>query len=54
MSKPQEIVDEEHEQVIERVAAIAVAQASGMVGVRVPHESVPGRRVSRPARGSRR
>jgi transposase len=47
MSKPQEIVDEEHEQVIERVAAIDVAKASGMVCVRVPHESVPGRRVSR-------
>ncbi len=47
MSKPQEIVDEEHEQVIERVAAIDVARASGMVCVRVPHESVPGRRVSR-------
>jgi len=47
MSKPQEIVDEEHEQVIERVAAIDVARASGMVCVRVPHESVPGRRASR-------
>jgi len=47
MSKPQEIVDEEHEQVIERVAAIDVAKASGMVCVRVPHEAVPGRRVSR-------
>src|SRR5258708_13043750 len=47
MSKPQEIVDEEHEQVIERVAAIDVDKASGMVCVRVPHESVPGRRVSR-------
>jgi transposase len=47
MSKPQEIEDEEHEQVIERVAAIDVAKASGMVCVRVPHESRPGRRVSR-------
>lgn len=47
MSEPQEIVDEEHERVIERVAAIDVAKASGMVCVRVPHESVPGRRVSR-------
>jgi transposase len=46
-SKPREIVDEEHEQVIERVAAIDVAKASGMVCVRVPHESKPGRRVSR-------
>jgi transposase len=47
MSTPQEIVDEEHEQVIERVAAIDVAKASGMVCVRVPHDTVPGRRVSR-------
>lgn len=47
MSNPQEIEDEEHEQVIERVAAIDVAKASGMVCVRVPHETRPGRRVSR-------
>src|ERR1019366_245617 len=47
MREPQEIVDEEHEQVIERVAAIDVAKASGMVCVRVPHESKPGRRGSR-------
>jgi transposase len=47
MSIPQEIVDEEHEQVIDRVAAIDVARATGMVCVRVPHDTVPGRRVSR-------
>ena len=47
MNSPQEIEDEEHEQVIERVAAIDVAKASGMVCVRVPHETKPGRRVSR-------
>jgi transposase len=47
MNNPQEIEDEEHERVIERVAAIDVAKASGMVCVRVPHESKPGRRVSR-------
>jgi transposase len=45
--EPQEIEDEEHEQILERVAAIDVAKASGMVCVRVPHESKPGRRVSR-------
>src|ERR1019366_5408317 len=50
MREPQEIVDEEHEQVIERVAAIDVAKASGMVCVRVPHESKPGRRGAVPAR----
>ena len=47
LSNPREIVDEEHEQVIDRVAAIDVAKASGMVCVRVPHETRPGRRVSR-------
>ena len=47
MMEPQEIEDEDHERVLERVAAIDVAKASGMVCVRVPHESKPGRRVSR-------
>jgi transposase len=47
MDKPQEIVDEEHEQVHERVAAIDVAKATGMVSVRVPDDSRPDRRVSR-------
>jgi len=47
MNEPLEIVDEEHEQVYERVAAIDVAKATGMVCVRVPDESRPGRRVSR-------
>ena len=35
--EPQEIDDEEHEQVLERVAAVDVAKASGMVCSRVPH-----------------
>jgi transposase len=43
----QEIPDEEHEQLIERVAAIDVAKASGMVCIRVPHQSVAGRRVTK-------
>jgi len=47
MMEPQEIEDEGHELIVERVAAIDVAKASGMVCVRVPHESRPGRRVSR-------
>jgi transposase len=47
MQEVQEIPDEEHEQVIERVCAIDVAKGSGMVCTRVPHESTPGRRVSR-------
>jgi transposase len=37
MREPQEIPAEEHEQILERVAAVDVAKASGMVCVRVPH-----------------
>jgi transposase len=44
MREPQEITDEEHEQVLARVAAVDVAKASGMVCTRVPHPSRPGRR----------
>jgi transposase len=47
MKEPQEIEDEEHEQVVERVAAVDVAKASGMVCTRVPHPSRPGRRRTR-------
>ena len=47
MQEPQEIRDEEHEQLIDRVAAIDVAKASGMVCTRVPHPSVPKRRLTR-------
>src|SRR5258708_30252444 len=45
--EPDEIDDEEHEEVAERVAAIDVAKASGMVCIRLPHEKVPGRRVTK-------
>ena len=44
MLEPQEIEDEEYEQVLERVAAVDVAKASGMVCTRVPHSSRPGKR----------
>jgi hypothetical protein len=47
MREPQEIEDEEHEQVVERVAAVDVAKASGMVCTRVPHPSRPGGRRTR-------
>ena len=47
MDKPCEIADEEHEQIVERVAAIDVAKATGMVCTRVPDESKPGRRLSK-------
>jgi transposase len=44
MMEPQEIEDEEYERVLERVAAVDVAKASGMVCTRVPHPSRPGKR----------
>ena len=47
MEEPQEIEDEEHEQVLERVAAVDVAKATGMVCTRVPHQSRPGKRRTR-------
>jgi transposase len=47
MREPQEIEDEEHEQLVERAAAVDVAKASGMVCTRVPHPSRPGRRRTR-------
>jgi transposase len=47
MWEPQEIEDEDHEQVVERVATVDVAKASGMVCIRVTHRSRPGRRLSK-------
>src|SRR3954452_6966753 len=47
MQAPVEIAVDEVEQVVARVAGIDVAKASGMVCTRLPHESVPGRRVTR-------
>ena len=38
---------EEHEQIVERVAAIDVAKASGMVCTRVPHPTTAGKRLTR-------
>ena len=46
MGVPEQVEDEEHEQRLQRVAAIDVAKASGKVCTRVPHESKPGRRVT--------
>jgi transposase len=45
MEQPQEVPDEEYERVWERVAAIDVAKASGVVCTRVPDEGRPGRRT---------
>jgi len=47
MHEPDEIDDEEHEEVAQRVAAIDVAKASGMVCIRLPHVKVPGRRLTK-------
>jgi transposase len=47
MREPEEIPDEEHERILERVCAIDVAKESGTVCTRMPHESKEGRRVSR-------
>jgi transposase len=47
MMTPQEIDDEEYEQVLERVAAVDVAKGTGMVCTRVPHPSRPGKRQTR-------
>jgi transposase len=38
---------DEHEQIVERVAAIDVAKASGMVCTRVPHQTKAGKRITR-------
>jgi transposase len=43
---PERIEDEEHEQRLERVAAVDVAKAFGKVCTRVPDESKPGKRVT--------
>jgi transposase len=45
--EPEEVEDEEYEQVLERVCAVDVAKASGKVCTRVPHGSRPGRRRTR-------
>ena len=45
--EPEEIPDQEYEQITERVCAVDVAKASGKVCTRVPDDSRPGRRVSR-------
>ena len=47
MHQPLEVEVDEDEQIVERVAAVDVAKASGMVCTRVPHESVPGKRVTK-------
>ena len=47
MRKPQVVPDEDHEVVYERVAAVDVAKASGVVCMRTPDPARPGRFVNR-------
>jgi len=44
---PEEIIDAEHERILDRVAAVDVAKDSGMVCTRLPSTGPSGRRVSR-------
>ena len=47
MEQPQEVEDEESGRVYQRVAAVDVAKASGVVCTRVPDDGRPGRRRAR-------
>jgi hypothetical protein len=47
MDHPQELEVDEDAEIVERVAAIDVAKATGMVCTRVPHASIPGKRVTK-------
>ncbi len=48
MTREPAVIDvEDHEEVVERVGAIDVAKASGKVCTRVPHPSIPGRRLTK-------
>ena len=47
MQQPVEVEVGEDAPIVERVAAVDVATASGMVCTRVPHESVPGKRTTK-------
>src|SRR5947209_5217397 len=45
--EPAEVEDEQYEQILERVAAVDVAKATGMVCTRVPDDARPGRRLTK-------
>ena len=47
MPAGQQVEVEDHEQIVERVAAIDVAKASGMVCTRMPHATRAGKRSTR-------
>ena len=44
MPDHQQVEVDEHEEIVERVAAIDVAKASGMVCIRLPHATKAGKR----------
>ena len=54
MMEPQEIEDEGHERIVERVAAIDVAKASGMVCVRAGAARVQAGAAGQPGLGGGR
>ncbi len=47
MQQPMEVDVDEGQQIVERVAAIDVAKATGMVCTRVPHGTIAGKRVTK-------
>ena len=47
MEQPQQVEDQEHERVYQRVAAVDVAKASGMICLRLPPEDEDGKRRSK-------
>jgi len=47
VQQPVEVQVDEDQPIVERVVGIDVAKASAMVCLRVPHETIPGRRVSK-------
>jgi transposase len=47
VQQPVEVHVDEDQPIVERVVGIDVAKASGMVCLRVPHETIPGRRVTK-------
>ena len=47
MDQPHEVEVADEQEIVERVAAIDVAKASGMVCTRVPHASIPAKRLTK-------
>ena len=47
MDRPREVEVADEQEIVERVAAIDVAKASGVVCTRVPHARIPGKRLTK-------